>query len=155
MKVYLPAIVKVEMRGRWYSIIAGGLAFWLPVVVVCAVFRDPGLLPLNILPILGLVALALIDRIGKQRAINWNWALAGIYILGPISILTASAFSGGHFPPLTDRSSGLFWALVCFFPPMTLMLSFYIFTILPLLVASVALPLVALVEHDWKLIDTR
>ena len=148
-----------DMRGRLYSIFAGATAFWLPVVATDAIYRDPpALLMLNIAPLLGLLALALIRLIrwtGKKLAINWNWALAGIYIFGSISILTASALSGGHFPPLTDRLSVLFWALVCFFPPLTLFLSLYSLTTLPLLVASAALPLVALVEHDLELIDTR
>jgi hypothetical protein len=136
------------MKGRLYSILVGGFAFWLPVVVIYAIYpTPPSLLMLNVAPLLGLLVLAHIDWTTKERAVRWNWALAGVYILGSISILTASTVSGGGFPPLTDRGSLLLWALVCFFPPMTLFLSLYSFTTLSLLAASAALPILAIFER--------
>ena len=140
MNVYTAnsAIVKVRMKGRLYSIVVGALAFWLPVVAMYASFRmGPSLLMLNVAPLLGLTALAFMDWTRKERVVKWNWALAGIYILGPILNLTASGLSGGGFPSLTEPGAVLFWALVLFFPPVTLLLSFYSFTTLSLLVASI------------------
>jgi hypothetical protein len=143
------AIVKVGMKGRWYSILVGGFAFWLPVVAAWAVLGNGPhfkmlFLTLNIAPLLALVAVALIDWTRKKRAVKWQWALAGIYIFGPITLFTASAVSDGKLPSLSDP---LFWAMV-FFPPTTLLLSFYTFTPLSLFVATVGLALLAILEGD-------
>jgi hypothetical protein len=52
----------ISMKGRWYSIVVGGVSFWLPAMVLAAIFHESvSVLWLNIIPLLGLFALALID----------------------------------------------------------------------------------------------
>ena len=137
------------MKSRWYCILVGGLAFWLPAIVLAAASHEGGgLLWRNVTPLLGLTALALIDWIGLKRALRWNWVLAGVYILGPISILTSAICSGVAPPWKADLGTVLFELVVCLLPPMTLWLSLYDFTILAVLAASAALPLLALIPRS-------
>jgi hypothetical protein len=85
--------VDMKTRRRLYCIVEGGLAFWLPAIALSAVFQQhTSVLWLNIVSLSGLVALAILDRIDCIWAIRWNWVLAGVYILGPVSILTEAVF---------------------------------------------------------------
>lgn len=136
------------MKSRWYCIAVGGLAFWLPAIVLAAIFTEEAILWRNIATLLGLTALALIDWIGLKRAISWNWVLAGIYILGPISILTSATCSGGTPLWRLGWSGALAELVFCLFPPMTLFLSLYDFTIFAVLAASAALPLLAIISRS-------
>jgi hypothetical protein len=136
------------MKSRWYCILVGGLAFWLPAIVLDAFHEGEALLWRNFTPLLGLTALALIDWIGLKRVLRWNWVLAGIYILGPISILTSAMCSGGT-PFWKLGWGGVLAELVfCLFPPATLLLSLYDFTICAVLAASAVLPLLALIPRS-------
>jgi hypothetical protein len=136
------------MKGRWYCIVVGGVAFWFPAIVFAAIFHeDASVLWLNVIPLLGLIALALIDWIGLKRVLRWNWVLAGVYVLGPISILTASAFSGGMPPSLNRPRDLLVEILFCLFPPFTIWFSLLNGMILSVLAATVALPIFAIFER--------
>ena len=137
-----------EMRGRLYSIVVGGLAFWLPaILLVVIVHEDAGVLWLNVIPLLGLIALALIDWISLKRILRWNWVLAGVYILGPISMLIEAWFSGVVPPWKAGWRSVLFDLVVCLFPPMTLWQSLYTSQVFSVLAATIALPIFAVFER--------
>lgn len=136
------------MKGRWYCIVVGGVAFWLPAIVLHAIFHeDTRVLWLNVVPLLGLIALALIDWISLKRVLRWNRVLAGVYILGPISMSTASAFSLGQPPSLRSPTVLLIDILICLFPPITIWLSLLNGMILSVLAASIALPIFAIFER--------
>jgi hypothetical protein len=135
------------MKGRWYSILVGGVAFWLPGIVIFAIFQDRSPLLLNVAPFLGLFALAIIDWIALKRTLRWNWVLAGLYILGPISIWTEGWFAGA-VPPWKQSLASMFFELAtCLFPPMTILLSFYSLQFFSVLAASIALPVFAIFER--------
>jgi hypothetical protein len=89
----------MKTRDRWYSITAGGLAFWLPAIVLAAAFHESvSVLWSNIVSLLGLVGLVIVVCIYRRGAISLNWVLAGVYILGPISLLTVGVLTGGDPP---------------------------------------------------------
>jgi len=135
------------MKGRWYCILVGGVAFWLPGIVLSAVSQDPSPVWLNVAPFLGLFALSIIDWIGLKRTLRWNWVLVGLYILGPISMLTQAVFSGVA-PPWKQGASFMFFdVMVCLLPPMTLLLSLYSSQIFSVLAATIALPVFAIFER--------
>lgn len=140
----------MHSRHRLYSLVVGGLAFWLPPIILSVVAgQNPSILWLNITPLLGLAALAFIDRISFHWPVQWNWVLAGLYILGPISILIESTLGGGSL-----RGLGLF-GLVLLVPPMTILMSFYSAQFFVILGVTVALPLigfVSLVKEDLHLL---
>ncbi len=99
----------------------GGLAFWLPYIVLAAVSREnAGLFWLNAASLLGLTMLGLVSWTRLHR-VEWGWLLAGVYILGPISVFTESAISGRF--QFADYHSWLVAVLFCLFPPVTLWLS--------------------------------
>ena len=136
------------MKGPWYSILMGGLAFWLPVVTVSAIYRDSlGLWMQNVAPLLGLTALALIDWTRKERAGRWNWALARVYMLGPISMMIEGWSSGATAPWKGSWGSVLFVFVICLLPPMTLWLSALDGQIFSVLAASAVLPLLAILDR--------
>jgi hypothetical protein len=132
----------MNTRGRLYCVVVGGLAFWLPAIVLYAVFHQRvSILWINILSVLGLAALVIFDRIYGGWAIRWNWALAGVYIFGPISILTEGLLSGAT-PPWEGGQRLLFDVLVCLLPPMTVWLSLLSGQIFSVLAVTIALPLI-------------
>jgi hypothetical protein len=136
------------MKSRWYCIVVGGAAFWFPAIVFVAIFHeDTSILWLNVIPLLGLIALALIDWISLKRVLRWNWVLAGVYILGPISMLTIAAFSGGQPPSMSRPRDLLIAILICLFPPFTIWLSLLNLMIFSVLAASITLPIFAIFER--------
>jgi hypothetical protein len=143
--------VDVKARRRLYCMAAGGLAFWLPAIILYAVFQQPvSILWLNIVSVLGLAALAILDWVCGRWTIRWNWGLAGVYILGPISILMEAVFSGVA-PPWKGRGQSLFFDLVvCLLPPMTLWLSALALQIFSVLAATISLPLLELLRHKYR-----
>src|SRR5580698_9047087 len=115
--------VETRARSRFYCIAAGGLAFWLPAIALFAIFQQRvSVLWINIVSLLGLSAIVILDWIYSRWAIRWNWALAGVYVLGPMSILIEAVFSGVA-PPWKESQNLLYLVVVCLLPPMTILLS--------------------------------
>jgi len=125
----------------------GGIVFWLPYILLSAIFRiflsfifleDASLVWLNAASSFGLTMLCLISW-RKRRTSVWLWELAGVYTLGSFAMLSASAISG-H--PLGGPG---FWLvlLFCVFPPLTLWLSLLWGMIPSVLIATVVLALLA------------
>jgi hypothetical protein len=140
----------MNTRGRLYCIAVGGLAFWLPAIVLYAVFHQGvSILWINIMSLLGLAALVIFNWIYGGWAFRWNWALAGVYILGPISILTEAVFSGAA-PPWKGGPSLLFELLASVLPPMTLWLSGLSLQIFSFLAATIALPLLEILRRRYR-----
>jgi hypothetical protein len=136
------------MKGRWYCIVVGGVAFWFPAIVFVAIFHEnTSVLWLNVIPFLGLIALALLDWISLKRVLRWNWVLAGVYILGPISMLAPLVFFGGQPPSSSRPRDLLIEILVCLFPPFTIWLSLLNGMIFSVLAATIALPIFAIFER--------
>jgi len=131
------------MKKALYWIVVGGLAFWLPVILAFAFCHENvSQLMLNVAPLVGLILLALVVWMRDKRMPRWGWVLAGVYVLGPASILTGSAFARS----LLSSTTPDFWFRIiamCLFPPMTLWLSLLIGIIISVLFASVALLLLA------------
>jgi hypothetical protein len=131
------------MKNGLYWITAGGLSFWIPaMVVVAALHQDVSLWSLNVVPLAGVALLCVATWIGTKHMPRWGWVLAGIYILGPVSMLAPLAFV--HAPPSPANSGGtLILILLCLFPPTTLWLSLLNGMIFSVLIATVTLPLLA------------
>jgi hypothetical protein len=130
-------------RGPVYCMAAGGVAFWLPPILLCAFpGENPNVLWLNLAPLLGLVSLALLDWKCLKWPVMWNWVLVGLYVLGPISILVESSFSGG-----SSWRIGIGLPLVFLLPPMTLLLSFYSAQFFCVLAVTIGLPIVEVIRR--------
>ena len=130
----------MKTSGRLNSVALGGLVFWLPAIALAAASREGiSVVWSNIASMLGLAGLLILDWIYCRWAMRLNWALAGVYILGPISTLTVAWFTGVA-PPW--RAGGwLFDAVVCLLPPITLWLSLLSGQIFSVLAVTIALPL--------------
>jgi hypothetical protein len=128
------------MRSALFWIAVGGLSFWLPFIVVGAAQPDnANVVLLNIAPLAGLILLGAISWIYTKAFPKWVWVLAGIYILGPTSMLAPSAFFYGPSSP-SIPGENLWLLLVCLFPPMTLWLALLNGMIFSVLIATAILP---------------
>lgn len=134
----------MKIRDKMYWIGLGGLAFWVPVIILSAIFHEnTSWVWVNVGSVSGLIVLGLVSRMRKSPPSRWIWILAGVYILGPASMMIASAFAGG-IPPSFDRPGALISAIVvCLLPPFTLWLSFDNGMILSVLAATIVLGLLA------------
>jgi hypothetical protein len=79
---------------------------------------------------------------GTHRAPRWGWVLAGIYILGPVSMFARTALL--HVPSSPNAQGGSMWIILfCLFPPMTLWIALLNGIIFAVLAVTVILPLLA------------
>jgi thiol:disulfide interchange protein len=131
------------MKNRLYWIAVGGLSFWLPAMVVAAAFHeDLNLWALNVIPLAGLTLLGAASWIATNHLPKWGWVLAGIYILGPVSMVAPSVFL--HVPSSPNVPGENIWMfLFCVFPPMTLWMAVLNGMIFSVLIATVTLPFLA------------
>lgn len=131
------------MKSGLYWIALGGLSFWLPAIVVNAVLgQKSNLWTLNVVPLAGLALLSVASWISTKHLPKWGWVLAGIYILGPISMLAPSVFlDGPSSPDVPGENAWVF--LFCLFPPMTLWMAVLNGMIISVLIATVTLPFLA------------
>lgn len=135
------------MKQNLCSAAVGGLAFWIPVVLVSAVYRwSVSVVALNLAAVGGLALVGVTSWATRKKAPRWNCYLAGVYVLGPTAILLASAFSrlpsSGGLPGDWVRL-----AILCFFPPVTLWSATLNGTIFSVLVVTLALPLLSLLRR--------
>jgi hypothetical protein len=131
------------MKDRLYWIAVGGLSFWLPATVVAAALhQNMNLWTLNVVPLAGVTLLGVASWIGTKRLPKWGWVLAGIYVLGPVSMLAPSAFL--HVPSSPNVPGENIWMLLfCLFPPMTLWMALLNGMIFSVLIATATLPFLA------------
>jgi hypothetical protein len=132
------------MRDRLYWIGVGGLSFWLPVIAVSITpHQNLNLWTLNIVPLAGLILLGVASWFSTKHLPKWGWVLAGIYILGPVSMLTPSVLV--HVPSSPNIPGENLWmVLFCLFPPMTLWMAVLNGMIFSVLAVTVILPFLVL-----------
>ena len=131
------------MKHRLYWLVAGGLSFWLPAIVInVALDQKSNLWTLNVVPLASLALLGATSWLCTKHLPKWGWVLSGIYVLGPISTMAPSVFL--HAPSSPSTPGGNFWVvLICLFPPMTLWISLLNGMLFSVLIATVALPFLA------------
>ena len=129
-----------RVRQAFYWIVAGGLAFWLPVIIVDTISgHTASVVTLNIAPAIGLALLAAASRVRHSAAPRWDWVLAGVYILGPAAIVLWGYTA--HGGAAASRGAPWFVLLLCLFPPTTLWFATLTGTIFAVLAATVGVPL--------------
>ena len=141
------------MRNRLYWIAVGGLSFWLPAMVYAAVLRESvNLWILNAIPLAGVALLSVASWIGTKQQPEWGWVLAGVYILGPVSMLAPSVLL--HVPSSPSIPGESIWLLFfCLLPPLTLWFALLNGMIFPVLIATVIL--LAAYLRDRHLLNHR
>jgi len=134
------------MKNKLYWIAVGGLSFWLPAILVAAALhQDVNAIVLNVVSLAGLILLGTVSWIYTKHLPKWGWVLAGIYILGPVSMLAPLAFA--KVPHSPSNSGGtLILVLLCLFPPTTLWFSLLNWMIFSVLIATVALAFLAVYQ---------
>ena len=138
------------MKNRLYWIALGGLSFWLPVMVVnAALDQKSNLWTLNVVPLAGVALLGVASWIGTKHLPKWGWVLAGIYILGPVSMLAPSVFL--HVPSSPNIPGENTWTfLFCLFPPMTLWMALLNGMLFSVLIVTAALPFLAVYQKQQR-----
>jgi hypothetical protein len=127
------------MRNKLYWITVGGLSFWLPAIVINdALNQKSNLWTLNVVPLASLALLDVVSWIVTKRFPKWGWALAGIYILGPVCMLGPLTFAKIPTSP-ADFGGTVLLMLLCLFPPTTLWFSVLNGMIFSVLIATVTL----------------
>jgi hypothetical protein len=135
------------MKNKLFWIAVGGLSFWLPAILVAAALhQNVSGFVLNAVPLVALVLLGVATWLYRQHSPKWGWVLAGIYILGPISMLAPSAFFKA---PASIPGEKIWLILFCLFPPMTLWMALLNGMIFSVLIATVALPFLAVYQKGW------
>ena len=136
------------MKNRLYWIALGGLSFWLPVIIVAAALhQNVNLWTLNVFPLAGVILLGAASWIGTKHLPKWGWVLAGIYILGPVSMLAPSVLL--HVPSSPNIPGESTWILLfCLFPPMTLWMAVLNGMIFSVLIATITLPALWMVQRN-------
>jgi hypothetical protein len=129
------------MLNKLFWIVVGGLSFWVPVIIISiATLNRTSSVAANAVSLLGLALLGLVCKVSKMEAPKWGWVLAGVYILGPISMLTPSLFVRS---PKYIPGEKLWAILFCLFPPMTLWIALLNGMIVSVLIATATLPFLA------------
>ena len=135
------------MKNKLFWIAVGGLSFWFPAIVYyVALDQNASWFVSNALSSAGLALLGVAIWMLTKQAPKWGWVLAGIYILGPVCMMTPSAFARSPSSPV---GSGGNWILVllCLFPPTTLWFSLLNGMIFSVLIATVTLPFLAVCQR--------
>lgn len=137
------------MRNRLCWIVLGGLSFWLPMIITAGFHQDMGLWTLNLIPLAGVTLLGAASYMLTGRMPRWGWVLAGIYALGPVSMLIPSQFINA--PSAASVPGEWAWVLLfCLFPPMTLWLALLNGMIYAVLVATLAMSILAAYQRGWR-----
>ena len=108
------------MRHRVYWIVLGGISFWLPAMSASvASHENVNTVFLNLAPLAGVILLGGVTWLYSNHFPKWGWVLAGIYILGPVSMSLPSVLLRGQSAP-SPQGEKLIMGLLWLFPPMTL-----------------------------------
>lgn len=139
------------MKQDLYSIVLGGLGFWVPFALLFAIYRSSvSVLALNLLPVAGLALLSLISWIIRKKMARWGWLLAGVYVFGPVAMLSSAAFT--RISPSAGAPGHWIWFVtLCLLPPMTLWLALLNGVILSVLFVTLALPLLSLLRRTEQI----
>ena len=139
------------MKQDLYSIVLGGLGFWVPFALFFAIYRSSvSVLALNLLPVAGLALLSLISWIIRKKMARWGWLLAGVYVFGPVAMLSSAAFT--RISPSAGAPGHWIWFVtLCLLPPMTLWLALLNGVILSVLFVTLALPLLSLLRRTEQI----
>jgi hypothetical protein len=138
------------MKNRLYWIAVGGFSFWLPAIAVAADLRqNVNLWTLNLVPLAGVSLLGGATWLATKHLPKWGWVLAGIYILGPVSMLAPSVIF--HVPSsLIIRGEILWMVLFCLFPPMTLWMALLNGMFFSVIAVTIILPFLAVYRRNRK-----
>jgi len=128
------------------------MAFWLPAIALTAVYHSGvSILWQNMTSLFGLTVILIADRLWLKSAMKATWILAGVYILGPISLLICAVLTGTRPFWTMGLKDFLFGVLVCLLPPMTLWLSLLSLQIFSVLAATMALPVLEILRRrPWS-----
>ena len=139
------------MKQKLYWLVLGGLGFWVPFALLFAIYRSSAsVLALNLLPVAGLALLSLITWIIRKKMPRWGWLLAGVYVFGPVAMLSSAAFT--RISPSAGAPGHWIWLVtLCLLPPMTLWLALLNGVILSVLFVTVTLPLLLLLPRRDRL----
>jgi len=131
------------VKSRLYWIVVGGLSFWFPAIVLnAALDQRSSLWTLNVVPLAGVTLLGAASWITTKHLPKWAWVLAGVYIIGPVSMLSPLAFA--RIPSSPAEFGGYFIVvLLCLFPPTTLWFSLLNGMLFSVLIATLILPFLA------------
>ena len=135
------------MTDRIIFVLAGGFAFWVPVVLLEGLSKGRyGITVANVLPVVCALCLYWFLRRGHFRKLKGLplYMLAGIYLLGPLSLTIAGSAFGGGFTQFTGGHDALWLLLASVVPPLAMMLAGYNGTLLGLLVITVIFIVAAL-----------
>lgn len=139
------------MRNRVIVLLIGALAFWVPVALLESLSRGRySIIAINALPV---ACTLLAYWLLRQRFEGLNTLalrmLAGIYLLGPLSIsVAASAFSGG-FTRMTGAQDTLWLLLGSIVPPLMLMMAGYNGTIFGLTAVTIMFVLITIRKRQF------
>lgn len=144
-------------RWLWRLIyVVAGLSFWIPGIIVHAIRRYHfGESPFEIISILTLpvvasvVTLELLFRLPRaisSRGAIALWMLLGIWLFGTTCITLGATFSGGGFAQ-PEGWQVIRWSLMGLFVPLTLMMSAYDGTLLPLVVVTIGFIITGIVSR--------
>lgn len=135
------------MKQNLYWLVLGGLAFWMPFVLLSATHKwTENTLALNLASVAVLALVSLISWVVRKKIPKWGWALAGVYILGPTATFAAWALS--PFSSSASLPADWIWRIAfCLLPPMTLWLALLSGMIFSVLFATLALPLLLLLPR--------
>jgi hypothetical protein len=138
------------------SLTFGALSFWMPIVIVCAIFGDDwGVLltfiPLTvILPIFVCLVQEVLARDLPELCATVGFAMiAGMWATGPFFMVLADTLSRAQGAPLAEAWSALGWE-TALFPITTFMISTYHGSLYAVLFATIALLLFS--ATDWSLL---
>lgn len=139
------------VKQNLYWLVLGGLGFWVPFVLLFAIYRSSvSMLALNLLPVAGLALLSLISWIIRKKMPRWGWLLAGVYVFGPVAMLSSAAFT--RISPSAGAPGHWIWFVtLSLIPPMTLWLALLNGVILSVLFVTLALPLLLLLPQRDRL----
>lgn len=131
------------MRVRLFWIVAGGLSFWLPAFVDYTFLdQNTSWILSNSLSLAGLALLGAATWTVTKQLPEWGWVLAGVYILGPVTMMSPLAFARSTSSP-AHSGGNLILVLLCLFPPTTLWFSLMNGMIFSVLIATAILPFLA------------
>jgi hypothetical protein len=140
-------MVRTSVRRHLGSIVLGGLAFWVPVVMLSGIHRrEVGALMLNVSSVVSLALVSLVLWGVEKRVPEWGWLLTGIYALGPTAMFAASSFSRN--PTSVALAGDWIWLVAfCLLPPMTLWLAMLDGMIFSVIVVTLVLTLLSLLRR--------
>ncbi|HEX7422466.1 MAG TPA: hypothetical protein VF311_01075 [Terriglobales bacterium] len=139
------------MADRIISVLIGALAFWIPVLLLEGLSKGRySITIVNVLPVVCAACLYWLLRrghFGKLKALSL-YMLAGIYLLGPLSITIAGSAFGGGFTQLTGRHDALWLVLASIVSPLAMVMAGYNGTIFGLLGITIIFILAAAMKSQ-------